>query len=491
MSVSGSRPTDANNDGFEPNLGARGGQKDMDERLAELIRLIESTGGLAPAPAPTPPKRDLDPRRPPFDPAPVGMGVTIPFETDAPQAFEFRDMPLRPGGKRPTRRTSGSWMLKASALVLGASALLGAGFGIMAGKSGAPKAPPVVAAAQAPARAPQSSHERDAATGDPGAISPKDIAISPKDMEPAPAVVATSGQKPTEIESRVPPGDAPQPPAMAPGPAAPAQPANGASGGLQPPALTAAPVLADGPVPQTAVQKPDSGPAPQASPPKSAAPDATTASSAAVGPVGPAHVAEAPQRPARQAANAEGAPAAAAKRSPPKPELTMAPPKRPPVRLVVAKAEAPRAEPQPASEPQSSGATIIAPQAVAEPLPAPPAPTSILTRPLAPLQHAFKTVLGVFAPAAPAPRPAEQAAAAQSGGWAVQFAAPKTEAQASSDASRLNTKYAAALNGAKIRVQKTEANGGTVYALRASGLTRADAAALCERAKGRDCSLAK
>ena len=170
----------------------------------------------------------------------------------------------------------------------------------------------------------------------------------------------------------------------------------------------------------------------------------------------------------------------------------MAPPKRPPVRLVVAKAEAPR----PGRAAAGERAAVLRgddhrPAGCGEPQPAPPAPTSVLTRPLAPLQHAFKTVLGVFAPAAPAPRPAEQAAAAQSGGWAVQFAAPKTEAQASSDASRLNTKYAAALNGAKIRVQKTEANGGTVYALRASGLTRADAAALCERVKGRDCSLAK
>ena len=182
----------------------------MDERLAELIRLIESTGGLAPAHARDRTKRDLDPRQPPFDPAPVGPGEMIPVETDAPQAFESRDMPLRAGGKPPTHRPSGLWMLKASALVLAGSALLGVGFGVMAGKSGAPKAPPVVAAAQAPARAPQPSPEPAAATGDAGAISPKDV-------QPAIATAATSGQKPTEIEARVPPGDAPQPPAMAPG----------------------------------------------------------------------------------------------------------------------------------------------------------------------------------------------------------------------------------------------------------------------------------
>ena len=110
-----------------------------------------------------------------------------------------------------------------------------------------------------------------------------------------------------------------------------------------------------------------------------------------------------------------------------------------------------------------------------------------MAQPLAPLAHALNTVVGVFAPRASAPPPAEQAAA----NWAVQFAAPKTDAQAAKDASRLNAKYAGALNGTKILVEKTRANGETVYALRASGLTKAEAASLCERVKGRDCALAK
>ena len=482
MSVSSSRPAGANVDAFESN---QGGQQVMDERLAELIRLVESTGRLAPAPAETGSKREPEPRRPPFEPAPAAPGAVTPVEVDVSRAFESGDRPfLQEGGKPPTHRLSRAWMLKASALVVAGAALLGAGFGLVAGKSGAPKAPPVVAAAQIPARtAPQPSPEPAAAAGGAGAISPKDV-------QPASANAAASGRGPTDVAARVSPGDASQPPALAP--VRPAQRADDASAEPSASAPAGRSAVANSPSPQTAPPTPDSGPASQASLPRPAAASATTVSSVAV-PDRSAHLGDAPVEPPKKAASAETAPAAAEQRPPPKPELTVMPPKRPPARLVVAKAEAPApgGEAQPASEPPHSGATIIAPQPVAEPQAPPPAPTSILARPLAPLQHAFNTVVGSLAPAASAPRPVEPAASARSDDWAVQFAAPKTESQATNDASRLNAKYAAALNGAKISVLKTQANGGIVYALRASGLTRAEAAALCERVKGRDCSIAK
>ena len=80
---------------------------------------------------------------------------------------------------------------------------------------------------------------------------------------------------------------------------------------------------------------------------------------------------------------------------------------------------------------------------------------------------------------------------ASKGDWAIQFAAPKSEAEARVAAARLNAKYAPALNGATIGVHKTQVNGETTYALRVAGLSRADATALCVRVKGRDCSIAK
>ena len=58
-------------------------------------------------------------------------------------------------------------------------------------------------------------------------------------------------------------------------------------------------------------------------------------------------------------------------------------------------------------------------------------------------------------------------------------------------ATRLNAKYAPALNGATIGVHKTQVNGETIYALRVAGLSKADATALCVRVKGRDCSNTK
>ena len=76
------------------------------------------------------------------------------------------------------------------------------------------------------------------------------------------------------------------------------------------------------------------------------------------------------------------------------------------------------------------------------------------------------------------------------GDWALQFAAPKSEAEAKIAAARLNAKYAPALNGATIGVQKTQVNGETTYALRVPGLSKADVAALCVRLRGRGCSIA-
>ena len=46
-------------------------------------------------------------------------------------------------------------------------------------------------------------------------------------------------------------------------------------------------------------------------------------------------------------------------------------------------------------------------------------------------------------------------------------------------------------NGATISVNKTLVKGETIYALRVAGLSKAEAAALCERVEGRDCFLAK
>jgi hypothetical protein len=106
--------------------------------------------------------------------------------------------------------------------------------------------------------------------------------------------------------------------------------------------------------------------------------------------------------------------------------------------------------------------------------------------------NAFGYIVGALrVPAASAPQPVDQTAAHKSGDWAIQFATQKSEAQAKVNVARLNAKYAATLNGAKIGVNKTLADGESIYALRVTSLSKADAAALCERLKGRDCLIAQ
>ena len=91
----------------------------------------------------------------------------------------------------------------------------------------------------------------------------------------------------------------------------------------------------------------------------------------------------------------------------------------------------------------------------------------------------------------PATEPVQSAAA--SSGWAVQLAAPRSEAEAKSEMTRLNAKYATALNGSAIGVHKAVVKGATIYRLRVTGLSKADAAALCARLKGDggECFIAK
>jgi SPOR domain len=155
---------------------------------------------------------------------------------------------------------------------------------------------------------------------------------------------------------------------------------------------------------------------------------------------------------------------------------------KPSARIVVAKTETAA----PGLEADKAPATPMEPRAASE------APLVPAQRPVDPLSHAFSYIVGALgAPAAAAPQPVDQTAAHKSGDWAIQFAAQKSEAEAKANVARLNAKYAAALNGTTIGVNKTLVNGETVYALRVTGLSKAEAAALCERLKGRDCFIAK
>jgi hypothetical protein len=86
-----------------------------------------------------------------------------------------------------------------------------------------------------------------------------------------------------------------------------------------------------------------------------------------------------------------------------------------------------------------------------------------------------------------------QAPAVASGGYAVQLAAPRSEDEAKGQIRSLQSKYADALSGASLGVRKADRKGETIYRVRAGGLSKADAVAMCSKIKsaGGDCFVAK
>ena len=80
---------------------------------------------------------------------------------------------------------------------------------------------------------------------------------------------------------------------------------------------------------------------------------------------------------------------------------------------------------------------------------------------------------------------------ASGGGFSVQLAAPGSEAEAKSTASRLSQKYSDALGGTRVTFQK--AADKSVYRVRAAGMSRDDAVSACEKIKaaGGACFVAK
>ena len=233
--------------------------------------------------------------------------------------------------------------------------------------------------------------------------------------------------------------------------------------------------------PVVAVLEPGSSQSAESNPVRtiSAAPEATATPSETQ-----ASVAASPEAPRRPA---EAAPVVGSKlvpgAQPPTPSLDR-PAKlsqKTPARGMVAKiaATAPRAATEMRRQPQRPGAPMI-PSAPATPQTS--AASAAAQQPVHPV-----TFFGVLAGALGASTVDQTAS--KSGDWAIQFAAPKSEAEAKVAATRLNAKYAPTLNGATIGVHKTQVNGETIYALRVAGLSKADATALCVRVKGRGCSI--
>ena len=75
----------------------------------------------------------------------------------------------------------------------------------------------------------------------------------------------------------------------------------------------------------------------------------------------------------------------------------------------------------------------------------------------------------------------------------MQLAAPKSESDAKALIKRFQGKFANALGSTTLGVRKADRHGEAIYRVRAGGLSREDARAMCDKIKadGGDCYVAK
>lgn len=481
-------------DEFERRLRSPGSQQtSAEDLLAELAWLVDSLALLPtrsswPSQAVSMPgQTDIEPPQPleiaTVQPAinvePDEQTRTASVDIEAPQASKFGDAYRRDpiGVDSSMERRSGGWTLKVWALALAAgAALIAAVFAPKGGAPGQPNAPPFVASADGSTKAPQRNDQTVATSSYADATPRKDI------TQPAAVKGVNSKEPPIELGDHASLGNAPAAANLTPASAGAAQSTAGASS-VPPVSVVNTPVVA--PPFGASAAAPPQLPEPKALRTVSLRPNGTQIATATPSTTDSGEAVQAsdgPQRPAKPATKGASEAPGVVQPSTHKLDLPTKLSTKPSARIVVAKTET--AAPGP--EADKAPATPMEPQAASE------APLVPAQRPVDPLSHAFSYIVGALGvPAASAPQLVDQTAAHKSGDWAIQFAAQKSEAEAKANVARLNAKYAAALNGTTIGVNKTLVNGETVYALRVAGLSKAEAAALCERLKGRDCFIAK
>jgi SPOR domain len=493
MSASGSRAMDEINlDEFERRLRAAGAQQSQTEDpLAELSRLVEfshmgiANGETAPA------RRAAEPaaRAAPLSAIETGtLRPTLDDEVEelAPGASEADRAARRdyefdarhsdsasaadPGEERRPMR----WKLAVSALALAGVAMIGAVFALRHGGAGFSKDAPFIAAAQGPTKVAPPSDETVTTSSDAGATLLHDTG------KPAAVKVVNSEEQPVDLNAQASVNNPP--------------PASAAQGGTTDPALAAiintplvppqpaAPpkgMTSEFPDPKpvrTISLRPDGTPIGAVSPPDQPASNANAAPAPVEQPSKPGPAVPSAPKPTSPAPKMTSEATGAAQPSTPKIELpTKLSPSKSAARVAVGKTDttAPDGTAQiPPGEAQNS---------------APAKPDKAAKKPKAGQVVDATETTGAIAP------PVDATAATTSGGWSVQLAAPKSEAEAKSTATKLTSKYGAELNGSAIGVHKAEVNGETIYRLRVSGLTKADAAAMCARLKGEggQCFIAK
>jgi hypothetical protein len=484
MSASQSRVTDEINlDEFERRLRAAGAQQgQVEDPLAELSRLVEfSHMGIANGETP-PVRRSTEPAARAAPLTPIETEALRPSLDDeveelAPGASEAdraarRDYEfdtIRSAADAGEERRPMRWKIAVSTLALAGVAMIGAVFALKHGVPGLAKDPPFIAAAQGPTKVAPPSDQTVSTSSDAGATLLHD------NGKPAPVKVVNSEEQPVDLSAQ---GSVNNPP-----------PASAGQGGAVDPALNA---IINTPLVPPQPAAPPKGMTSEFPDPKpvrtiSLRPDGTPIGALSSLDQPPSNATPSPapvEQPSKPAAAAPSAPppkatsdtAGVAQPSTPKIELPtkLSPPKSA-ARVAVSKTDT-----------TAPGGTAQAPVDTAQ-ADVPAKPDKAAKKPKAAQVADATETTGSIAP------PVDATAATTSGGWSVQLAAPKSEAEAKSTATKLTSKYSAELNGSQIGVHKADVNGETIYRLRVSGLTKADAAAMCARLKGEggQCFIAK
>lgn len=434
------------------------------------VKPVEPLIARAPAPEPVaPPVIEL--RGPVEEPPPAYVEpapeVEMASEPEPEFAAEEADMSAPPRETRSGRASS--WYLKvggltALALIMGAGALAW-----KVGVPGMPKKPPMILAVDTPVKVAPPKETSTQSSTEASGLTPKDTSTT------APVKIVSNEEQPVDLNTR----------------SVATQPKETASASPSPspsPTLSnASPVAptADTPIVPLANNE-SAAPLPAAGAPKrvktvSVRPDGTLISADA----GPAAAAPAPAPTVAPTAKKPDAPAVAPQAATPSVEL--------PAKPAVPKSSARVAIPKTDTTVPADAADANAPLNLAPPAkPDKPAKLPTKLRPpktdaAAPATApAADTTVADAAPVAAAP-------AASGGDWSVQLAAPRSESDAQSAITRLNGKYGDTLGGAALGVHKAEVNGSTIYRVRASGMSKSEAAALCSKLKaaGGDCFVAK
>jgi hypothetical protein len=347
-------------------------------------------------------------------------------------------------------------------------AMIGAVFALRHGAPGFSTDPPFIAAAQGPTKVAPPSDQTVSTSSDAGATLLHD------NGKPGAVKVVNSEEQPVDLNAQASVNNPPPAPAdatalaatintplVAPAPAGPPK-------GINPDFPDPKPV-------RTVSLRPDGTPIAAATPPDQPASNTNAVAAPAEQPSKPAQAPSAPA-PSAPAPKTTSDATGVAQPSTPKIELPtkLSPPKSA-ARAAVGKTDttAPEATAQTPAGPTQDGA--------------PAKPDKAVKKPKATQVVDATETTGAIAP------PVDATAATTSGGWSVQLAAPKSEDEAKSTAAKLTSKYSAELNGNQIGVHKAEVKGETIYRLRVSGLTKADAAAMCARLKGEggQCFIAK